>query len=110
MQLRIWRKIFFLVILWFLVLSPFQALALPTLDCDSPMDVVTQGIGGQHAVSALAGVDNIVSFSLIGTIPAGITLGSIVGLNTPSTSGLVTVDSSVTAGDYTVELQAVDGA
>ena len=110
MQLRIWRKVFLLITFWFLVLFPFQALATPTVTCNSPMSV-TQGVGGQHAVSAVASVDtdNIVAFGII-VSPAepGITLENI----TPplpalaSVTGDITVDNSVLAGTYTVTVTA----
>ncbi len=110
MQLKLLKKLFFMVTFCFFVLLPFQVLAIPTVTCNSPMSV-TQGVGGSHPVAAVASVDtdNIVAFGII-VSPAepGITLENI----TPplpalaSVTGDITVDNSVLAGTYTVTVTA----
>lgn len=81
--------------------------AKPTVTCNSPFNVVA-GTGGQHLVTAVAGVGDITNFTT-SPLPSGMSFGNITpGLPADSVSAMVMVDSSVPEGSYTIDVNATD--
>ncbi|RJP41119.1 MAG: hypothetical protein C4548_09620 [Desulfobacteraceae bacterium] len=97
------KLVFFITI----VIMTQIAYAMPTVTCDSPFNVIA-GTGGQHTVSAVAGIPNITDFTT-SPLPTGISFGNLnPPLPTASVSATITVDSSVPAGSYVIDIIATD--